>query len=170
MHRWSPTLALALSLLGCADDAAAPRAAPGGPSQASPLTYQPDPEDTDCGVNCEPYSARSCDLPGGGTAAEVCDPSGLAYSKCGSTDWKPGPSLCAKGTKCVQRCPWCNLGCRAICEVKAPGSGEQACPGGLERVACQGPAERRAADLDCKPGDGDGVFCCPPGSPLLLPQ
>lgn len=132
----------------------------GAPTCASVyrLTYsrQPD-EDTDCGINCEPYTARSCTRDDGGTAGQVCDPGGLAYSKCGDLPWESKPSACPEGTACVARPGGYARGCRALC---APKEGK-GCDAGLTRVACQVPATRRALEAGCKLGDEIGVYCCP---------
>lgn len=159
-------IVLALCLAACADNAASPpEQAPAASQELKPGAYQPDPEDIDCGVNCEPYSARPCDLSGGGTAAQVCGPTGLGYSACGGQDWQPQKSACGEGTRCVKRSPTGNLGCRAICQA----AGSKGCGGGLERVECKAPAPVRAEAAGCEPGDGEGVYCCKAGSAILNP-
>lgn len=96
----------ALLLVACASPESADPAPVPAPVVLDSLIHQPNPEDLDCGINCEPFSTEACE----GGKVRTCDPSGLTYDGCGVASWEPKPSTCAKGTKCVHRCPGCNMG------------------------------------------------------------
>lgn len=145
------TIAL-LALLGCSPPEAP--AEPVEPSIALPSArYQPDPEDLDCGVNCEPGASIACE----GGAMAVCAPSGLAYGRCGASDWAPAPSACPAGTACGRRSPGGNLGCRSICAEATLAEGEE-CSG--VAVQCQAATPTRAEAAGCS-SLAEGRYCCP---------
>lgn len=153
--RWLPLLAL----LGCSDPAQA-TAPPPEAVELPSAYYQPDPEDLDCGIGCEPYSTLPCE----GGAVAVCAPSGLTYGRCGASDWAPAPSACPEGTRCVRRSPGGNMGCRSVCAEAPPEAGET-CSEVL--VACQAPTPRRAEEAGCSEL-AEGRYCCPDAT-LVLP-
>ena len=124
------------------------------------VIHQPDPEDLDCGINCEPWSTRECE----GGKTQVCSEEGLTWGICGATDRQPKPSSCAKGTRCVSRCPGCNMGCRAICAPKD--DKDDPCESGLTRVVCEVPTPARAEKAKCVAAGVEGAYCCPAGSTL----
>jgi hypothetical protein len=183
-----PLLALALALLSCGETGAgAPSAPAASEFQLEPIVPRVDPEDVFCGVTCEPGSSRPC-----GAGIEVCDPTGVGWGACGADDYKPAPSLCAKGTVCRRRpsgdpafcaeackggedkdCNECErrfvfgglMGCRTICEAE----GAAGCEDDQELVRCKAETPTRAEGAGCLPGPEPLTYCCPPGSPILNP-